>query len=453
MPLIRQTLSQFFGLKLWLLILCLFSLSIQAKAQDFNIEVVGSCSLAVDYPYGPYFPTSIAVDEYYAYVTAYHGGLEVVDITNPEAPCLNNVFDINGHERVYWDVFVYDRYAYVTSWFYTGLSIIDLGDQTQPVLSSALDDLAGYCSFIVGNNLYYVHNDSLSRVLFSILDITDKTNPIIIGSAPINFDPFEIFVDQYLVYMANEGASLPIYDISDPTNPVIVSNFDLGYAPESIFEYNGYVYTAGFNSCDNHINVIDAHDPLNPSIIDSCGTFTIKVRGEYPYLYGISFHVADPTDGLDVYSITDPAHPILVGSYTERDVTGGHITDVCAADEYIYIITESDTCRSWNLRILRLINTAADEAIIQPDQLQLLQNYPNPFNTQTTISYSLPQAGPVTLSIYNIMGQKVAVLFDGEQQAGEHKVVWDTGDVTSGVYFGRLESGNNNQNIKLILLR
>jgi hypothetical protein len=88
-----------------------------------------------------------------------------------------------------------------------------------------------------------------------------------------------------------------------------------------------------------------------------------------------------------------------------------------------------------------------------PFEIGLLQNYPNPFNAQTTISYSLQQAGPVTLSIYNIMGQKVATLFDGVQQAGEHKVVWDAGDVTSGVYFGRLESGINKQNIKLILLR
>jgi hypothetical protein len=88
-----------------------------------------------------------------------------------------------------------------------------------------------------------------------------------------------------------------------------------------------------------------------------------------------------------------------------------------------------------------------------PEKFALAQNYPNPFNAQTTISYNLPQSGPVTLSIYNIMGQKVATLFDGEQQAGEHKVVWDAGDVTSGVYFGRLEAGTKAQSMRMILLK
>jgi hypothetical protein len=80
--------------------------------------------------------------------------------------------------------------------------------------------------------------------------------------------------------------------------------------------------------------------------------------------------------------------------------------------------------------------------------------YPNPFNAQTTISYSLYQPGPVTLTIYNIMGQKVVTLVDEVQQAGEHKVVWDAGDVSSGVYFGRLEAGDKpQQNIKIVLLK
>jgi hypothetical protein len=97
------------------------------------------------------------------------------------------------------------------------------------------------------------------------------------------------------------------------------------------------------------------------------------------------------------------------------------------------------------------INDVAEP--VTPTQFTLLQNYPNPFNAQTTISYTLSQAGPVTLSIYNIMGQKVATLFDGMQQAGEHKVIWDAKDVTSGVYFGRLEAGRESRISKIVLLR
>jgi len=85
--------------------------------------------------------------------------------------------------------------------------------------------------------------------------------------------------------------------------------------------------------------------------------------------------------------------------------------------------------------------------------ISFLTAYPNPFNSSTAISYSLAAAGHVVLSIYNIMGQKVATLFSGVQQAGEHKVVWDAAGTPSGVYFARLESDGGSRSIKMVLLR
>ncbi len=88
-----------------------------------------------------------------------------------------------------------------------------------------------------------------------------------------------------------------------------------------------------------------------------------------------------------------------------------------------------------------------------PKQFTLLQNYPNPFNAQTTISYNLPEAGSVTLTIYDIMGQKVATLVEGIEQAGEHQAVWDAGDVTSGVYFYIIQMGNFRQSRGCMFLK
>jgi hypothetical protein len=90
---------------------------------------------------------------------------------------------------------------------------------------------------------------------------------------------------------------------------------------------------------------------------------------------------------------------------------------------------------------------------LKPNTISLLQNYPNPFNAQTTISYSLAEPGPVTLTIYNLLGQKVATLFDGIQPAGEHKAVWDASNMTSGVYFARLNSKNSSHKIFLTLIK
>lgn len=88
-----------------------------------------------------------------------------------------------------------------------------------------------------------------------------------------------------------------------------------------------------------------------------------------------------------------------------------------------------------------------------PIACDLLQNYPNPFNASTTLSYMLPQSGSVTISIYNLLGQRVATIFEGDQQAGQHTITWDATDFPSGIYFARLEVGEYSKSIKMVLLK
>ncbi|MEX0721678.1 MAG: T9SS type A sorting domain-containing protein [Balneolaceae bacterium] len=75
-----------------------------------------------------------------------------------------------------------------------------------------------------------------------------------------------------------------------------------------------------------------------------------------------------------------------------------------------------------------------------PKQFALNQNYPNPFNPATVIGYQVPVNSLVTLSVYNVMGQKVATLVDESKSAGNYKVSWDAGSMSSGVYYYRLQS-------------
>ena len=76
-----------------------------------------------------------------------------------------------------------------------------------------------------------------------------------------------------------------------------------------------------------------------------------------------------------------------------------------------------------------------------PSSFQLDQNYPNPFNPSTTISFALHSSGRVSLKIYNVLGQQVAVLLDGVKSAGVYKVTFDASALSSGVYFYRLSTG------------
>jgi hypothetical protein len=97
--------------------------------------------------------------------------------------------------------------------------------------------------------------------------------------------------------------------------------------------------------------------------------------------------------------------------------------------------------------------TGIEDDINKPQAFSLSQNYPNPFNARTTIKYSLKKKSSISLSIYNITGQKVATLNEGNQEAGDHQIVWNAEDVSSGIYFARLESEDKSQSIRMTLLK
>lgn len=93
----------------------------------------------------------------------------------------------------------------------------------------------------------------------------------------------------------------------------------------------------------------------------------------------------------------------------------------------------------------------ADKSL--PKEFVLFDNYPNPFNPTTVISYQLPAVNQVELSIYNLLGQKVATLVSEKQPPGIYKVHWDATGYSSGVYFCHFKSGPFFTQQKLILLR
>lgn len=93
-----------------------------------------------------------------------------------------------------------------------------------------------------------------------------------------------------------------------------------------------------------------------------------------------------------------------------------------------------------------------------PQEYLLSQNYPNPFNPTTTIKYSLPEKGHVTLTIYNILGRRVRTLIDVSKEAQKYKITWDGRDsfdnpVTSGVYFYQLRVNDKVSTKKMLLMR
>ena len=93
-----------------------------------------------------------------------------------------------------------------------------------------------------------------------------------------------------------------------------------------------------------------------------------------------------------------------------------------------------------------------------PDRVYLGQNYPNPFNPSTIIEYSLPVRSDVTVTVYNLLGQKVRTIVDANLPAGVHTASWDGTDyagreVSSGVYFYRINTDGYAQSRKMLMLK
>ena len=97
-------------------------------------------------------------------------------------------------------------------------------------------------------------------------------------------------------------------------------------------------------------------------------------------------------------------------------------------------------------------------ASAEPKKFDLAQNYPNPFNPETEIGYTMPSDGTLELAVYNLLGQKVVTLVDGQATAGEHIATWDGTDdagqpVSAGVYFCQLRAGGQTAVSKMILAK
>lgn len=421
-----------------------------------------------------YFGTDILGG--YAYVSALVTGIRVIDVANPANPTPAGAYDT---PRQINDVFIAGNYAYVAG-LSPSLSIVDISNTSNPVIvgSCIIGDIPVSIQ-VVGDYAYLANGFQGLR----IVDIHNPQNPVPMGNYEMPSAVYDVFVVYPYAYMADQSRGVYIINVSDPAHPTLTGIYDTPYSAQGIYVSGNYAYVADTYS----LQIINISDPVNPVFVGSCsspsgGPASVFVSGGYAY--------GSSGNGMLIIDVSDLANPLWIREFR----TGGAVWDIQVVNNYAYVAEQWNSAWGQGTQIIN-VNAPANPVVAgefktpgnglgiavyqnniyladtysfmilhsdltgleddnpTPHDFSLSQNYPNPFNPTTTISYSIPRAGRVSIMVYNITGQKVATVLDSYQQAGEHSIIWNASAYTSGLYFYRIKSGDMQLTKMMTLLK
>jgi plastocyanin len=154
------------------------------------------------------------------------------------------------------------------------------------------------------------------------------------------------------------------------------------------------------------------------------------------------------------HNVHETSNPTVFTSGSPRAATWDYtfVFDVSAAT-YHYQCDPHAPGMSGNIIVQEPASGVDDRGLPTATEFALGQNYPNPFNPTTVLPYELKSAGLVQLSVYNVLGEKVADLVNEQQAAGSHSVNFDASALSTGLYIYRLTSGNRTQSAKMLLMK
>ncbi|RPI62808.1 MAG: T9SS C-terminal target domain-containing protein [Ignavibacteriales bacterium] len=189
-------------------------------------------------------------------------------------------------------------------------------------------------------------------------------------------------------------------------------------------------YEKLFQFYDNTIIQYNAVHPINGGIMSN---------NRLAFISSESFGISQSTDNGQTWFYENSGLPSNSSFSLVRDDDG-----------YIYTGTNNGIFRS-NYPVVNPI--AIDETFYFPTSWILSDCYPNPFNPKTTIEYSVPKLSKVRISVFNLLGEEIAVLINEEKTQGNYKVEFNGANLTSGVYFYKMQTEEYTSTKKFILLK
>jgi len=206
--------------------------------------------------------------------------------------------------------------------------------------------------------------------------------------------------------------------------------------------------------------IVDTDTLTGNMIADTTSTLDIILQNSSS-LTGNIQEASVSIDSSSVWTLT--ANSILIGFVDPDGISGLTVTNVIGngySVHYDSSLSDNDYLDGLTYSLVNggeltpgAITDIDDQSSSLPDGYTLDQNFPNPFNAQTTIKYYLPSQSSVLIEIYDILGRMIESIDEGEKQAGEYKIIWNAGNLPSGVYFYRIQAGEFCESKKMTLLK
>lgn len=381
----------------------------------------------------PHQVEGVFVRDNLAYLAEGHGGLRIIDYSDPANPHEIGWCDNVGLME---DIWVDGDHAYVADG--NGLLIYDISDPAQPdtVAHIIIEQLQTRWveGVAVEDDILY----AATHFKLAIVDVSDPDRPSPLGEVECTLLK-DLAIRDGIAYMA-DNQFFRIIDCQTPREPVQIAQVQMlggGAWDVALRDTLALVSDRAYG-----LHVISIADPENPEIVgtlefDRCQG--LDDDGYFTYL-GLVW------DGIAAIDISDPENPEIVEYF---DTPGGVLN--VKSDGEIVVAADYNCGTSYFPRP-DLQSIGNPMLMLSPDAISITVS-PNPFNAFLNISYNLSNPGWMNLRIFGSNGREMDALYSGWSTSGEHKLIWNTPDLPAGMYLCILETNHTTVSRKILLLK
>ncbi|MCX6639802.1 MAG: T9SS type A sorting domain-containing protein [bacterium] len=330
----------------------------------------------------------------YVYTADWSGAVKVVDLTIPSSPNVVGTWtdDTTGGRSIAY----YNSYVYVGTYF-RGVRIVNVTTPSSPSLAGTLPIAAACKGVTVAGSRLYV---AASELGVRIYDLTTPATPTFLGTAATVGNARMSAVNGNTLFVAAEQAGVKIFDVTNAASPLLLSTISfegLGDDARGVTYFNGKLY------------------------------------------------VAHTSTGIMCFDVSNPSAPV---GYGNEDTPGLAYEVTGWNNDYVLV---NDT---YSLEVLRQDEVGVKpETPVNPNNFTFAGNFPNPFNAATTLHFTLPQSGQVTVAIFDASGRLATVPFSGAMQQGEHRLNVNMEQFSSGVYLVKVVTPTGQATHSMVLLK